>query len=66
MSAAHTLKALGKKSTYAKRGKGCDKIENGRAMSMAAAAMRQANQQKHSLSVCARSLGALAVRMPYK
>eukprot|EP00966_Prymnesium_polylepis_P088694 2052476-Prymnesium_polylepis.1 len=52
MTGAQALKDLCKKSSYAQRGKGTDKteLENERAMAMAAAAMRQANQQKHSFS----------------
>ena len=69
MTAAHALKAQPKQSTYEKRYKKKpekEEIENDRARSMGAAAMRQANQQLHAFSICAHSIAALAKRMPRK
>ena len=69
MTAALALKAQPKQSTYEKRYKKKpekEEIENDRARSMGAAAMRQANQQLHAFSICAHSIAALAKRMPRK
>jgi len=66
MTGATLLKQMAEPSTYAKRGlQRVDRAaqQNARAMDMAAAAMRQANQQKHCFSVCVRSLAALSRRV---
>ena len=71
MTAAKELKAKAPESSYAARGL----IQNEerheldewfRELEMASAAMRQANQQLHSFSVCARSVSCLLRRMPSK
>lgn len=68
MSAAKLFKECCKKSAYQLRYQEdtCTKQDDARAMSFAAVAMRQANQQSHSFSVCVRSLAALTRRIPSK
>jgi hypothetical protein len=72
MTAAQQLKAGAVPSTYAQRGgdgkrkcKETGEKETQQAMVMAASALRQANQCRHSFSCAARSLVALSKRLPY-
>ena len=71
MSAAIELKEHAEKSSYQQRPwaqvKSAETMaqeESKRAMKIAAATMRQANQQRHTFSTAARSLRALSKRLP--